>query len=134
MEENKEMLELLQKIEKSNRQQVRNSAIACILALAAAILCGLTFLTIFNIAPQVNGLVEQAQTVLANLEQTTAELAQADLEGVVSGMETLVSTGQQSLEQTMEKLNTVDFEALNDAIADLSAVVEPMAKLFGAFR
>ncbi len=134
MEENKEILELLKQIEKSNRQQTRGTWLICVFALVAAVFCALAFLTIFNLLPQVNGLVEQAQTVLGNLEQTTAELANVDLEGMVSDVDTLVSSGQQSLEQTMEKLNTIDFEALNEAIADLSAVVEPLAKFFGAFR
>ena len=39
MEENKELLALLQKIEKSNRQQVKLTRFMCILALAAALCC-----------------------------------------------------------------------------------------------
>ena len=42
----------------------------------------------------------------------------------------LVQTSQASLEQTMEKINSVDFETLNNAIQDLSKVVQPLAKLF----
>jgi len=41
----------------------------------------------------------------------------------------LVATGQTSLEQTMEKLNSIDFKTLNQAIADLSKVIEPLAKI-----
>ena len=39
MEENKEILELLRQIEKSNRQRVRMSRILCALALAAVLCC-----------------------------------------------------------------------------------------------
>ena len=45
-----------------------------------------------------------------------------------------VFPGQQSLEQTMEKLDSIDTEKLNQAIDDLSAVVEPLAKFFNVFQ
>jgi hypothetical protein len=49
-------------------------------------------------------------------------------------VDALVSTGQQSLEQTMAKLNDIDFQTLNKAIKDLAAVVEPLAKMSSLFR
>ena len=39
MEENKEMLELLRKIEKSSRAQARTGTLVCIFALIAAVSC-----------------------------------------------------------------------------------------------
>ena len=42
MEENKELLALLQNIEKSNRQQVKLTRLICVFALVAAICCGWT--------------------------------------------------------------------------------------------
>ena len=46
---------------------------------------------------------------------------------------TLVATGQIGLEETVNKLNDIDFEALNKAISNLSQVVEPLAKFFKVF-
>lgn len=134
MENNPEMLEFMKQLEKSGRQQVRYARLQCLLSLVAAVCCGAVLLLVLSILPQVNGVIGQVQTVLGNLEQTTAQLASVDLEGMVANVDTLVTTGQQSLEQTMGKLNSIDFEALNKAIDDLSAVVEPMAKVFQAFR
>ena len=42
-----------------------------------------------------------------------------------------IETNSESVTQSMQKLQNVDFEGLNNAISDLEAVVEPMAKLFG---
>ena len=141
MEENKEILELLKQIEKNNRQQVRNGRILCIMALVTALCCVVTFGLIFQILPQITGIVPQItgvitqmQAVLGNLEQTTDQLAALDLVSMVSDVDTLVVTGQQSLEQTMEKLNSIDFDALNQAIEDLAAVIEPLAKLSNMFQ
>ena len=61
MEENKEILELLQKIEKSNRQQAKLTRLVCIFALIAAIFCGCTFGLIFAILPEVTEIRPEAR-------------------------------------------------------------------------
>jgi len=134
MEENKEMLELLQQIEKSSRQQARNARFQTILALVAAAFCIGVFVLVFNFLPQLDAVVSQMQTVLGNLEKTTQELSSLDLSSMMDGIDTLVSSGQEGLQQTMEKLNTLDIETLNKAIKDLAAVVEPLAKVSNMFK
>lgn len=134
MEENKELLEMLQRIERSNRQQVRLTRMICVFALIAAVLCGCTVWLVYSVLPQISSVASQMQTVLSDLEKTTAQLSVMDFTGMVNDVDTLVTTAQQSLEQTMGKLNTVDFDTLNKAIADLAKVVEPMSKLMNVFK
>lgn len=141
MEENKEVLELLKQIEKTNRQQLRTGRMLCILALTAAVCCCVMFAMVLKIVPlvedalpQVSGVMTQMQSVLGNLEQTTGQLASLDLESMVADVDNLVRTGQQGLEQSMEKLNSIDFDTLNQAIDDLSAVIEPLAKISSLFK
>ncbi len=140
MEENKELLELLQKIEKANRQQVKLTRFVCILALIAAVFCGCTLGLVYSvlpeitdILPQISGVASQMQTVLSDLEQATRQLSVMDFTGMVEDVDTLVTTAQDSLEQTMGKLDAIDFNTLNRAIADLAKVVEPMSKLMNVF-
>lgn len=140
MEENKQTAELLAKIEKHSRRQARFAAVQCLLTLVAAIFCAAGFYMILQLLPQVTqvlpqigAVLDQMQSVLTNLEAATEQLAQIDLSGMVTGMDTLVSTAQESLNQTMGKLNTIDFATLNKAIEDLAAVVEPMSKILKAF-
>lgn len=141
MEENKEILELLKQIEKTNRQQARMTKIVCLIALIGALCFGATLVLVWSllpqieaILPQVDGVITQMQTVLGNLEQTTQQLASVDFGSMVSNVDALVSTGQESLQQTMEKLNSIDFDALNKAVEDLAAVVEPLSKFANMFR
>lgn len=133
MEQNREMLELLRKIEKSNRQKVVTNVLVCLFMLAAAASCIAICFMISGLLPRVNELMGQLETVLANLEQTTRQLAALDLEAMVANVDSLAVYAQDSLAQTMEKLNTIDFETLNRAIEDLAKVIEPLAKFVGRF-
>jgi hypothetical protein len=140
MEEKNEMLELMKKIEESSRKQLLYTRIQCIAAvLAVACFAGIYFL-IKDFLPQISaiiteipGVVGQMEVVLGNLEVVTTELAAVDFEGMIQGVNTLVATGQIGLEETVSKLNDIDFEALNKAINNLSQVVEPLAKFFKVF-
>jgi len=98
MEENRQILELLERMEKNSRRQVRLGRIQCILALAAAGFCGAAFLVllrvlpqILEVLPQIDSVLNQMQTVLGNLETTTQQLAQIDLTGMVTDVDALVT-------------------------------------------
>ena len=141
MEENKELLDLLQKIEKTHRQQVNLTRLVCIFALVAAVCCGCTLGLVYNILPQITDILpqistvaSQMQTILTDLEQTTRQLSGMDFAGMVEDVDILVTTAQDSLENTMGKLNSIDFNTLNKAIEDLAKVVEPMSKLMNVFQ
>lgn len=140
MEENKEILELLKKVEESNRKQLMYTRIQCVAALVAvACFAGIYFL-IKDFLPQISaiiteipGVVAQMEVVLGNMEVVTNDLAKVDFNGMIEGVNALVSTGQMGLEETVTKLNSIDFDALNKAIATLTEVIEPLAKFFKVF-
>ena len=140
MEMSPEMRTLMEKLEKSNRQQVRSARLQCFFSFLAAVCCLLLLLTVAKIVPdikelsgEISGIALQAETVLTNLETVTEELAAADLESLVTNVNGLVATSQTGVEQAVDKLNAVDMETLNKAIEDLAKVVEPLAKLAGMF-
>lgn len=140
MESNPNLQPLLEQLERSNRKQLRCARIQCIFTVAAAIFCLLLLVTATRIVPQVQELAgrisditAQAEVVLNNLEVVTEQLAQADIAGMVSDVDTLVSGSQQGVEQALEKINAIDITTLNKAIQDLSSIVTPLAKLIGRF-
>ena len=140
MEEKNELLELMKKMEESNRKQLLYARIQCAAAVIALVCFAGIFFLIRDLLPQVSaimadipGLVTQLERVLANLEVVTGDLATVDFETMVTGINALVSTGQVSLEETVAKLNAIDFESLNAAIKNLSDVVEPLASFFKVF-
>ena len=140
MEENKELIELLEKMERSSRQQVKLTRFLCLFALIAALCCACTVALVCNVLPQItnvlpriDSVISQMQIILGNLETATQQLSLLDFTGMVGDVEALVSTAQVGLEETMNKLNTIDFETLNKAIEDLASVVEPLSKLASIF-
>lgn len=106
------------------------------MSIIRTVACLLIFLVIAGsalyILPGVKGLVDQLSIVANNLEQI-------DITYMTESVTNLAVTGTESLETAMlqvtdalENLNKLDIETLNQSIADLGAIVEPMARLFGA--
>lgn len=128
--------QILQQLAESSRKQVHLARIQCIFAVLSALFCLLLLVSICLILPriqkltgQVSDLAVQAETVLTNLESVTNELAQADIGGMVSNVDSLVKTSQNGLQQALDKVNAIDIESLNRAIEDLAQVVAPLANL-----
>ena len=133
--------ELLEKIDSSTRKQSRYALLQLfftVLTFAAFIVL---LLICVRVLPQLQEIVNQAETVLGNLESVTNELANANLTGMVKDIDALVanvdglvSTSQEGVTEAVGKINAINFEALNDAIKDLSEVIEPIAKFFKSFK
>ena len=130
MEESKEVLELLKEIEKNSRRQARTGKVLCLLVLVMVVCCGVLCGAVVMLMPQVETVIVQMQGVLSNLEEATAQLAAVDYAGMVSDVDALMVTGRQS----MEKLNSIDFQTLNKAIQDLADVVAPLARVTNMFK
>ena len=140
METNPEIQELMVKLEKSSRQQVRCARLQCLFAILAAVCCFALLLAVLSVVPQVQQIALQiqdlgshAESVLTNLEDVTSKLAQVDLGSMVSNVDLLVSDSQEGVKQALDKINELDISSLNQAISDLSAVVKPLADFFGRF-
>jgi len=134
MEDKQELRELLERLDQSNRQQARYARWQCIFSILAAVCVIGLFALVYTLMPQVQELSEQTQVVLANLTQVTDQLADMDLGSMIENVDELVVTSQSGVDQAMKKLNAIDFETLNQAIEDLSDVVEPMANFFNIFH
>ena len=141
MENEQRLQEILERIEQSTRKQTRYARLQFILSIVATVAVVAFLLVLVRIVPQLQEIVSLAETVLSNLEYLTTELAKADLTGMVENIDTLVgnvdglvSVSQTGIEDAIQKINGIDFDALNDAIQDLSNVVEPVAKFFKTFK
>ncbi len=84
---------------------------------------------IIRLLPGLTQALDQANAVLAD-----AGAAIEDLQEVSQNVNELVDSGSLAIGQTMEKIEQMDIEQLNGAIADLNRVIEPLAEFFGRFQ
>ena len=139
--------ELLSRLEKHTRQQLMFTKILCILC-ALAVVCSLVLMfavtgaaaellelaqPLQSLTVQLQDLAQEAETVMTDLGIVAEALASADLGSIVENVNVLAAESQSAVADAMAKLDTIDIEALNKAIKDLAAVVEPLAKVSKIF-
>ena len=140
MEKERQMQEVLEKLEKSNGQQAKYARTQMILTAAMAAVMVIILIAVLSILPTVMDIAKdaqeimlQAETVMGNLEQVSEELAEADLASMIENVDGLVTESQANLDATFSKIEELDFETLNLAIDSLAKVIEPLSRFFGAF-
>ncbi|MCR5594904.1 MAG: hypothetical protein K6G12_03585 [Lachnospiraceae bacterium] len=77
---------------------------------------------------EVSDAIDNVNTSLAGFDEMSTEITTA-----AEGINGLVEENAEVLSDSMNKLNSIDFEGLNDAIKDLQDVVEPLANFFNKF-
>ena len=129
MENEKDLHEVLERLEKSNRQQVKYARLQSLLAVLAAICFIALVFAVGSVMPQMMDFVAQTQSiaeeaeillgqaevVLTNLEEVTQELTEVEFAEMIGDVDSLVSSSQAGLEETLEKVNSIDIEKLNEA-------------------
>ena len=87
----------------------------------------------------------KAAAALAEMEAAARALASVDVVGMAERVDALVQKGSDSMDEAMRGLETgladldralqvlegIDLESLNESIASLSAILEPLSRLFG---
>ena len=93
------------------------------------ILTSALLFVIIRLLPGLTQALDQANEVLVS-----AGAAIEDFQEVSENVNELVNSGSLAIGQTMEKIEQMDIEQLNGAIADLNRVIEPLAEFFGRFQ
>lgn len=127
MDNQPQLQKTLEKMEENSRRQLFYSRIQCIFSILSAVCCIVLLVTVLQFLPQLELLASQAQQVLTNLEAVTAELEKLDLTEMVENINSLVTTSQTGVEEALDKIDSINFDALNQAVEDLAAVVQPLA-------
>ena len=162
-EDNIKLEELIALTKDNNEKQEKYRQTMLLLAKCVTVgvcaLLGCIALFVFIYAPKLNNvltrvdaMLEEGETIIANAEKITDDLAAIDLEetmenintlvlqtsyGITSSVDTLNEVSQTVLKIDFEGINKaigemseINFDTLNKAISDLSAVIEPLARLF----
>lgn len=133
MENEREQLEELIKNSKKQLFYARVRTLASLVVAGALVIC------LIIVVPVVLKTVAQANDIMTQVSETIV-LADTAIESITEmstsitemgdNMDTFITDNAQSVAKVMEEIEAVDFEGLNNAIKDLGAVIEPLAKFF----
>ena len=84
--------------------------------------------------PKANTTFQNLNLIMEDLDTITSDLAEADLGGMISDIDHLVSSSEDSVQNALNQLNSIDIDTLNQAINHLNDTVTPFANFFNKFR
>ena len=140
---------LLSEIAENSRAQLENSrkqlffTRVCAIALAAILL--VLLISAVLVVPKAVRALDELHTVAGRLEALDIEALLDDIDRLLETLKPVakrldplmgdlgdtVLAAQRDMEEALKAIESIDIETLNKAIADLSAIVEPLARLFG---
>ncbi len=116
MENNSELITVLQELKEENHKQQKLLEKQCRLTrnLGLLLLClvAAVAISLVTLLPRAASTLDELNVVVANTQEITEQLKNADIEGTISNLEAM------------------DIETLNKAINDLYQVINPLASLF----
>lgn len=131
-EESVKQTEILEKQFKYSKKQ--NIIVSVLMLVVAAALIILTV--------QLGGILEEANTAISEISSLTKQLngilEETQLTELLNNANILIAESGDalsealiSIDEALGTVNQIDIESLNQAIADLQKVIEPLARLFG---
>lgn len=131
----KELKTFLGKLEESNERQAmyakKQYRMSQITALAGILVLAVVLYTSSVLIPRVNRLFDDVETVMESVNAVANELEEAHLGQMVTDIDSLVTSSDQSVKEALDQINSVDIATLNQAIQDLSSLIRPLARFFG---
>ena len=137
MEENKNLEEILARIEESERKQEKYMRGQFLMTMVMALCCvGVVCAVVLayqNLVPTAQEALVAINGVTKDLTQISAQLTEADLAALVEHVDNMAVTSEEGIKQALEQINSINIDELNQAIAALYEVISPLAKLMGRF-
>lgn len=121
--------ELRQESEQERKELRKQLKIMRILLFAAAAITCVLILTLAVLAPRITATLDTANRALEDISYTAGRVNE-----VFASVETLVEDSSTGVTEAIEKLNSINFDGLNQSIEDLGKVVSPLSEFFSRFR
>lgn len=102
-----------------------------IIAIASALTFLVVLICALVIVPKAINLIGTAQTTLDNMQTVSENLKELQLSETIRSIDDNTSRAMQDVSDSMEKIESLNIESLNQAIMDLSRSVENLNSLFG---
>lgn len=126
--------------EKLEANQKKQSGLLTVVAICSVVIClcmGVITYSVISVMPKIGGILDTAQeaatsanTVIGDVEKLLPEL-EATAKGLSEISDSIQNEGLTKLYESLDNLNKIDINTLNESIQSLHDVVQPMARLFG---
>ena len=128
---------ILKEEKKQSRKEGVQSIALIVMAVCAVIVTISVVALIANVTAKLNSLYTKADTAITTLNEVASGIKEADLPGMAEKIETLTNDATSGISTTMEKIDSIDIESLNNSIERLdqateafSAAVEGIGSIF----
>lgn len=129
--------EYFEKLEANQKKQTGLLRVTAICNVLICICMVILTLAIVNMVPKITEALNEIQTLAGTTNEAMGDIEKIipELEKSAKGMteisNSIQNDGLPKLYESLDNLNKIDMETLNESIKGLSDVVSPLAKLFG---
>ena len=130
--------EILKEEKKQNRKEGIQTVGVTIMAVCAVIITIVAVSVFININNKINAFYKKADTAITSLNEIASDIQEADLPGMATQINTLTENATEGVSTTMEKIDSINIDQLNDSIERLDAAtaafqgtVEALNAIFG---
>lgn len=124
-EENQGAVEVSKQILKEEKKQNRKEGIqtvgVTIMAVCAVIITVVAVTVFINVNNKINAFYKKADTAITSLNEIATDIQEADLPGMATQINTLTENATDGVSTTMEKIDSINIDQLNDSIERLDA-------------
>lgn len=141
-EENQGAVEVSKQIlteeKKQNRKEGIQTVGVTVMAVCAVIVTVVAVAVFINVNNKINAFYKKADTAITSLNEIATDIQEADLPGMATQINTLTENATDGVSTTMEKIDSINIDQLNDSIARLDeataafqSTVEVLNAIFG---
>ncbi|MCR5049420.1 MAG: hypothetical protein K6A37_10745 [Saccharofermentans sp.] len=129
---------ILKEEKKQNRKEGVQTVGITIMTICMVIITVVAVTVFINVNTKINAFYKKADTAITSLNEIATDIQEADLPGMATKINDLTETATDGLATTMEKIDSIDIEQLNESISRLDeatqafqGTVEVVNALFG---
>lgn len=132
-EENIVAGKILKEEKKQSRKASVQSIAMVVIACCMMIITVAVVMLIKNINDKINAIYIKADTAVTTMNEVAAGINETDLPGMAEQIKNLTSDATEGISATMEKIDSLDIDALNNSIANLDEATSAFSDTVQAF-
>ena len=118
--------QILKEEKKQNRKEGIQTVGITIMTICMVIITVVAVSVFVNINRKINAFYTKADTAITSLNEIATDIQDADLPGMATKIDELTENATDGVATTMEKIDSINIDELNEAISSLDAAVEAL--------